>query len=98
VRSESWIARWSFLEKAGDRWWPVLGSVYALTAIKRVHGMRLVGLVRKRREERRPVLAPVAQTPQGAQRVDESGGLRRIVARDAAREAANEPAGGVAHG
>ena len=58
ARGQAWLARWSFMEKAGDRWWPVLGSVYALTAIKRVHGMRLVGAVR-----RRPVLvtAPVTQ-------------------------------------
>lgn len=70
VRNESWLARWGFLEKAGDRWWPVLGSVYALTAIKRVHGMRLVGLARKRREERRPALAP-APVAQSAQRADE---------------------------
>lgn len=69
ARSPAWLARFSFLEKAGDRWWPVLGSVYALTAIKRVQGMRLVGPIRKRREERLPVLVPssVAQlAPQGA--------------------------------
>jgi SAM-dependent methyltransferase len=97
VRSESWIARWSFLEKAGDRWWPVLGSVYALTAVKRVHGMRLVGLVRKR-PERRPVLAPasVAQTSHNLPRRDEPVGLRLVVPHAAAREAANEPATGAA--
>lgn len=63
ARTERWIGRWAFMEKAGDRWWPVLGSVYALAAVKRVHGMRLVGLVRKRREELdlSPALAPVAQ-------------------------------------
>ena len=41
--SERWLARWSFLEKAGDRWWPVFGSVYLLSAIKRVRGMRVIG-------------------------------------------------------
>jgi SAM-dependent methyltransferase len=99
VRSESWIARWSFLEKAGDRWWPVLGSVYALTAIKRVHGMRLVGMVRKR-PERRPVLAPVpaAQISQLTQRDQDPTGLHLIVPRGAAPEAANEPVTGVARG
>jgi SAM-dependent methyltransferase len=60
VRSQTWLARYAFLEKAGDRWWPVLGSVYALTAVKRVQGLRLVGPIRKRREERRPVLVPVS--------------------------------------
>jgi len=60
ARTEKWLGRWSFLEKVGDRWWPVLGSVYMLTAIKRVRGMRLVGAIRKRKLERKVVLAPAA--------------------------------------
>jgi SAM-dependent methyltransferase len=60
ARSQRWLARSAFLEKAGDRWWPVLGSVYALTAIKRVHGMRLVGVVKKRREDLRQALVPAS--------------------------------------
>jgi SAM-dependent methyltransferase len=60
VRTDRWLERWSFLEKVGDRWWPVLGSLYMLTAIKRVRGMRLVGAVRKRKAERKVVLAPAA--------------------------------------
>jgi len=60
VRTERWLERWAFLEKVGDRWWPVLGSLYLLTAIKRVRGMRLVGAVRKRKPERKVVLAPAA--------------------------------------
>lgn len=58
VRSEKWLARWRFMEKAGDRWWPVLGSVYLVTAIKRVRGMRLVGPAWKRQNALRPALAP----------------------------------------
>jgi len=38
-----WLDRWAFLDGAGQRWWPVCGAVYAVTAIKRVAGMRLVG-------------------------------------------------------
>ena len=60
ARSEKWLARWSFIEKAGDRWWPVLGSVYMLTAVKRVRGMRLVGRVRNWRHERNVALQPIA--------------------------------------
>jgi SAM-dependent methyltransferase len=60
VRTEKWLGRWSFVEKVGDRWWPVLGSVYLLRAIKRVRGMRLVGAIRKRKVERKVVLAPAA--------------------------------------
>jgi SAM-dependent methyltransferase len=60
VRSSAWLERWSFLEKAGDRWWPVLGGVYAVSAVKRVRGMRLVGLVRRRQEQRIASFAPAA--------------------------------------
>ena len=60
TRSDTWLNRWRFMEKAGDRWWPVLGSVYMLTAIKRVRGMRLIGPAWKRREERARALVPAA--------------------------------------
>ena len=35
-------------KRAGDRWWPVFGAVYFVVAVKRVRGMRLVGLARQR--------------------------------------------------
>lgn len=41
--TEKWLDRFSFMEKAGDRWWPYLGAVYIVQAIKRVKGMRLIG-------------------------------------------------------
>jgi SAM-dependent methyltransferase len=87
ARSDNWISRWSFLEKAGDRWWPVLGSVYALTAIKRVHGMRLIGLAKRKREERVPVLVP-APVVQSGLPVEQRAFTARVIG---APEAANEP-------
>lgn len=62
VRSDRWLARWRFMEKAGDRWWPFLGALYMLTAVKRVRGMRLVGAVWKRKEETARRLASVGTT------------------------------------
>jgi len=62
VRSDRWLGRWRFMEKAGDRWWPFLGALYALTAVKRVRGMRLVGAIWKRKEEPARRLAPAATT------------------------------------
>ena len=62
VRQERWLARWQFMEKAGDRWWPFLGAIYVLTAVKRVRGMRLIGAVWKRKEEPARRLAPVPTT------------------------------------
>jgi SAM-dependent methyltransferase len=47
VDSATWQQRWSFLEPLGQRWWPVLGAAYGLTAVKRVRGMRLVGLAKR---------------------------------------------------
>ncbi len=42
-RTDTWLNRFAFMEKAGDRWWPYLGAVYMVQAIKRVKGMRLIG-------------------------------------------------------
>lgn len=42
LRSASWLHRWRWLDEAGARWWPVLGAVYFVVAVKRVHGVRLL--------------------------------------------------------
>ncbi len=47
--SARWLSRFGWMERTGDRWWPVFGAVYLLVAVKRVRGMRLVGLVREQR-------------------------------------------------
>jgi len=41
--TEKWLHRFSFMEPAGDRWWPYFGAVYIVQAIKRVKGMRMIG-------------------------------------------------------
>ncbi len=48
-KSDKWLGRYAWMENAGDRWWPVLGAVYFLVAVRRVRGMRLIGKVRKER-------------------------------------------------
>lgn len=40
--TEQWLARFAFLDAAGDRWWPIAGGVYYLQAVKRVRGLRLI--------------------------------------------------------
>jgi SAM-dependent methyltransferase len=53
-----WLERFAFMEKAGARWWPILGGVYVVRAVKRVHGMRLITPAwRKERARRRAVAA-----------------------------------------
>jgi SAM-dependent methyltransferase len=48
-RTQKWLDRMAFLENAGDRWWPICGAVYMVSAVKRVRGMRLIGPAWKRR-------------------------------------------------
>ena len=57
-RSERWLSRFEWTERAGERWWPMFGAVYSLTAVKRVRGMRLVGLVRKQRQRATALASP----------------------------------------
>ncbi|MBA3596200.1 MAG: class I SAM-dependent methyltransferase [Methylibium sp.] len=56
LRTQRWLERYDWMEKAGDRWWPVFGAVYVLSAVKRVRGMRVIGPARK--PVRKPRTAP----------------------------------------
>lgn len=46
ARSSRWLGRFAWMERAGEHWWPVFGALYYIVAVKRVRGMRLVGLIR----------------------------------------------------
>jgi SAM-dependent methyltransferase len=58
--TDKWLSRYAWMDKTGDRWWPVLGAVYFLVAVRRVRGMRLVGRVRKERVKASAAPAVVA--------------------------------------
>ena len=60
-RQQLWLDRFAFMEKAGARWWPILGGIYVIRAVKRVHGMRLVTPAWRVERARRRSLAPVSQ-------------------------------------
>lgn len=62
VVSERWLQRTDWMERAGERWWPVFGAVYFVVAVKRVRGMRLVGLVRDRAAAKKAAPAVAVQT------------------------------------
>jgi hypothetical protein len=50
------------MEKAGARWWPIMGGVYVVRAVKRVHGMRVITPAwRQERARRRAVAATIPQ-------------------------------------
>ena len=58
---QMWLDRFAFMEKAGARWWPLLGGIYVIRAKKRVHGMRLVTPAWRMERARRRALSPVSQ-------------------------------------
>ena len=41
-RQQKWLERFTFMETAGERWWPIAGGLYFLQAVKRVRGVRLI--------------------------------------------------------
>jgi hypothetical protein len=65
-----WLARFSFMEKAGERWWPILGGVYVVRAVKRVHGMRVITPAWRRERARRRAVATVPQRNGSARQRD----------------------------
>ena len=42
LANPGWLARFAWMDQAGARWWPILGAVYCLVAVKRVHSMTLL--------------------------------------------------------
>jgi SAM-dependent methyltransferase len=63
LATDQWLGRYAFMEAAGDRWWPIFGAVYMVTAIKRVRGMRLVGPLKVKKPVLAPSLKAAATTP-----------------------------------
>jgi SAM-dependent methyltransferase len=69
LTSERWLQRFAWMDAVGDRWWPVLGAVYMICAVKRVRGMRLVGLARHERRVPAQAAPAVVAQRDGARRV-----------------------------
>jgi SAM-dependent methyltransferase len=66
MASQKWLTRFEWTERVGERWWPVFGAVYFVVAVKRVRGMRLVGLVRAQRARPQAAPAPVVASRHAA--------------------------------
>ena len=47
VRSQTMLQRFAWMDKLGSSYWPILGAVYIVSAVKRVHGMRLISPIKK---------------------------------------------------
>ena len=63
VTQEKWLQRFSFMDMAGDRWWPIAGAVYVVQAVKRQHGMRIITPKWQDRKAQAKALVSVTQKP-----------------------------------
>ena len=61
LQGEASMTRMDFLEPMGNRWWPIFGAVFLVSAIKRQKGMRLIGQVQPLRVSAITQLAPAAE-------------------------------------
>lgn len=102
ARSQRTLDRLAILERLGDRWWPICGSVYLLSAVKRVRSMRLVGPAWKSDATRSRAVAvagsPRFQRPAADSVIalpdTDSRGSRATGNQQASREPASPPAAG----
>ena len=60
MKTDKWLQRTAWMDRAGARWWPIFGAVYFVVAVKRVRGMRLLGPAWKPRRASSPAPVPVA--------------------------------------
>ncbi|CAM5783806.1 class I SAM-dependent methyltransferase [Ottowia pentelensis] len=67
VRGARTLARFGWLERLGQRWWPILGATYCIVAVKRVRGPLLIG------QSWRKAAAPVGQPASIAGRATPAG-------------------------
>ncbi len=65
VRSQGWLDRFAWMDRLGRRWWPILGAVYFVVAVKKVRGVRLMGMPWKASTSRAG--APVSVANQSSQ-------------------------------
>lgn len=66
VCTNQWLERFSWMDKVGARCWPILGAAYFVVAVKRVHGVRLLGPTWRTHPRQTVAPVPVAhcvQTP-----------------------------------
>ena len=70
-----WLQRWSWMDRMGAQWWPILGGAYVMVAVKKVHGGRMLGATWKKR--RAPAKAAVGIAQSQIRPVDANGLQRK---------------------
>jgi hypothetical protein len=68
LSSAAWLERLRWMDRAGARWWPLLGGAYLLHGVKRVQGMRLITPKWRERKASAKRLSPVAQRNGGTRK------------------------------
>jgi SAM-dependent methyltransferase len=58
LNKAKWLDRWSWMDRLGAQWWPILGSAYVIVAVKKVHGARILGA--RWKSQRPPTKAAVS--------------------------------------
>jgi len=61
LQSSAGMARMDFLEPMGNRWWPIFGAVFLISAIKRTPGMHLLGRIPAKRPTALAQLTPAVE-------------------------------------
>jgi SAM-dependent methyltransferase len=75
--TSTWLSRFAFMEKAGSRWWPIMGGAYVVRAVKRVHGARMIAPAWREERARRRALAGVPQQQRNGQGMRRDGNTKR---------------------
>ena len=65
----AWRRRFEFMDKSGDRWWPMMGGIYFIVAKKRVLGMRVIR-PNWNKSGLKPNLVSVPSQTQPSQKID----------------------------
>ncbi|MGL4667000.1 MAG: class I SAM-dependent methyltransferase [Saezia sp.] len=64
-KKQKWLDKAKWMEAAGDRWWPILGATYQITAVKRIQGVKLIGANWKKVKAAKTVAAGASKVHQG---------------------------------
>ncbi len=72
LRTQRWLDRMAWMDPAGDRWWPIFGAAFQITAVKRVRGMHLIGPAWAQGGKRVP--APAVAAPRAGRCTPRAGG------------------------
>jgi SAM-dependent methyltransferase len=57
----NWFQRWSWMDRLGSQWWPILGGAYIIVAVKKVHGGRILGARWKTQRAQTKAAVSIAQ-------------------------------------